>query len=606
MPSNRILPHRYLLIIFFLTALLFAAFTMVLYKQATSRDAYTDWTIHSYEVLRQSRLITNNLLDMETGQRGYLLTHAKEFLTPYNRAIRTMPIPISRLQLLLLDNPQQVVALGIISQKIQLLIQIFKSQIAQVQNPTGETLRITELQRSRILMDEIRQSLDQFAFVEQNLLTTRSIIARQEQREYFSVLMIGACLGIGGLLIATLVILGLIARNRKAEAALEQTRETYEMLLENLNDGMYDYRPLTGKITYSISYLRMLGYKSDEIEKSVAALSELIHPEDYKIAHDTFQKYANHEIPAYNVTFRMRHKNGQWRWVLSRGVGSWNKKDELVRLLGLHTDITGQKQHEEELRQLNADLENFIYITSHDLRAPLVNIKGFAGEIHLSLEESMSLLSQAITALPAEAQSKITTIFTQDIPEALSFIKSGVERMDMLTIALLDLSRIGRREFNYTEVDTNALVTRCLNSLAYDITTKDIEISLKSLPEIVCDPMALEQIFGNLLDNAIKYLHPDRKGIITVSAYQLPWETQFSIKDNGRGIAEKDFTRIFDIFRRAGNAGDVRGIGMGMAFVKTLIRRCGGKIWFESTLNEGSSFHFSIPTKSIHSFNPLM
>jgi len=182
------------------------------------------------------------------------------------------------------------------------------------------------------------------------------------------------------------------------------------------------------------------------------------------------------------------------------------------------------------------------------------------------------------------------------MPEAIGFIQSSVEKMDKLTGAILDLSRIGRREFHLREIDTALLVKRCLNALAYETGSRKIEIVCGDLPPIVSDSVALEQVFGNVLDNAVKYLDPARPGKIEINAITLSNETIFSIRDNGRGISHQDERKVFDIFRRAGNTGNIRGAGIGMAYVKATLRKLGGRIWFQSQPDIGTVFYVSLPS----------
>lgn len=265
------------------------------------------------------------------------------------------------------------------------------------------------------------------------------------------------------------------------------------------------------------------------------------------------------------------------------------------RLVGARTDITAQKKREEDLKQLNADLEGFTYIASHDLRAPLVNLKGFALELQHAMGQIRPLLERACSNISPADRKIFAQVFEKDMPEAIGFVQSSVDRMDKLTGAILDLSRIGRREYHMQIIDTGALVRRCLDVLTYEISSRQIEIVCSTLPAVVSDPMALEQVFGNILENAVKYLQPGRPGHIDVSALVTPTETIFAVKDNGRGISEGDEKKVFDIFRRAGNVGDIRGAGMGMAYVRAALRRLGGRIWFQSTPGKGTVFYVSLP-----------
>lgn len=267
-------------------------------------------------------------------------------------------------------------------------------------------------------------------------------------------------------------------------------------------------------------------------------------------------------------------------------------------------DITGRKRAEEalkrsseELQQSNEELKNFAYIVSHDLRAPLVNIKGFSEELGHSIQEFTSLLQKYSGQADAEEKQRTEKLVKKDIPEALGFIGSSVTRMDALINSILKLSRLGRNELKPEQLHTEKLVHHLLKTLAHQIDMHKAEVTIGPLPDIIMDKTAAEQIFGNLLDNALKYLEPSRPGEIAVTAEQSAAETTFTIRDNGRGIAKEDTQKVFELFRRVGRQ-DVPGEGMGLTYVKTLVRRLGGRISCESEPGVGSAFSFTIPARS--------
>ena len=136
-----------------------------------------------------------------------------------------------------------------------------------------------------------------------------------------------------------------------------------------------------------------------------------------------------------------------------------------------------------------------------------------------------------------------------------------------------------------------------LQALAYQINQRGITVTLGDLPVVAADLVSMEQIFGNILTNAVSYLDPERPGEIEISAERKADETTFRIRDNGRGIAKDDMEKVFAPFRRAGKQ-DVPGEGMGLAYVQTLVRRHGGRIWCESEAGVGTTFAFTIPRES--------
>ncbi len=264
-------------------------------------------------------------------------------------------------------------------------------------------------------------------------------------------------------------------------------------------------------------------------------------------------------------------------------------------------DITARKQTEArlkaysaDLQEINEELKNFAYIVSHDLRAPLVNIKGFSEELSRSLKEINPCFQKHLPMLEEAERETIAPILTKDVPEALAFIGTSVNRMDNLINAILKLSRAGRRRLLPEPVSVHDLVQGILKSLGHQIGSRHICVAVHAMPDVVADRMALEQIFGNLIDNAVKYLDPGRNGELDLSAVRNEDEVIFHIRDNGRGIAQEDIPKIFEIFRRAGRQ-DVPGEGMGLAYVKTLVRLQGGRIWCESEAGRGSTFSFTLP-----------
>jgi signal transduction histidine kinase len=258
-----------------------------------------------------------------------------------------------------------------------------------------------------------------------------------------------------------------------------------------------------------------------------------------------------------------------------------------------------------DLREANDEIQRFAYIVSHDLRSPLVNIMGFTSE----LEELRGDIFKRIAAL-ARAQSALTADnatdsaelalegpdkqLSEDFSEALGFIKSSIAKMDRLISAILNLTREGRREFEPVRIDTRELIEGIVSTVAHQALEAEAQIRIEPLPNIVSDRLALEQIFSNLIDNALKYLKTGVPGDISVRGRTKLGFAIFEITDNGRGIDPKDHQRIFDLFRRAGTQ-DRPGQGIGLAHVRALVRRLGGTMSVASELHHGSTFTITLP-----------
>lgn len=285
-------------------------------------------------------------------------------------------------------------------------------------------------------------------------------------------------------------------------------------------------------------------------------------------------------------------------------------------LIGI-TDITLQKQDEEaqrlerrelerrvdqrtaELSRAHEELKSLLHIISHDLRAPLVNMRGFAGELRANVEDVRRLVEPVLDPLGEESSAHLMHLLDEEIPEALGFIDTSVNRIDGFMNMLLRLSQEGRRELSFQSLDVNDMVREILEILAFQLEQRQTEMRVAQLPRIQADSMSIEQILTNLLSNAVLYLDPERPGRIEVVAESTEEEHTFRIRDNGRGVPPADLDKIFLPFRR-GKHLDVQGEGMGLAYVKTLVHRHGGRIWCESKLGEGSTFSFTLSRRFEH------
>jgi signal transduction histidine kinase len=251
----------------------------------------------------------------------------------------------------------------------------------------------------------------------------------------------------------------------------------------------------------------------------------------------------------------------------------------------------------EDLMRANQEVQRFAYIVTHDLRAPLVNIMGFTSE----LEEATKPIQAYVLAEGEEVTEQVVrearAAASEDLPEAIGFIRASARKMDSLINAILTISRSGRRQVRPQRVDLEELVQRAAEAVGHQILANDGKIeTVVEAPSIVSDRMAIDQILGNLLDNAVKYAHPDRPLELKVRVLPAGGAyVRIEVEDNGRGIAPEDRERIFELFRRAGRQ-DRAGEGVGLAHVRSLARSLGGEITVQSVLSEGSTFILRLPT----------
>ncbi|MCK5506493.1 MAG: PAS domain-containing sensor histidine kinase, partial [Thermodesulfovibrionia bacterium] len=265
-------------------------------------------------------------------------------------------------------------------------------------------------------------------------------------------------------------------------------------------------------------------------------------------------------------------------------------------------DITERKRAEQEqerlnaeLSQKNAELERVVYVTSHDLRTPLVNIQGFNKELGRSVDELFSSLQKS--GLPEEIKEKIAPIVENDIPDSQSYISRSITKMDSLLDGLLKLSRLGSSELNIVKLDMNRLISDVITILRTQSIKAGAKITVSKLPSCYGDESQISQLFANLAGNAVKFLNPDQPGIINITGYKDNDHSVYCVEDNGIGIESDYQGKIFDIFHRL-NPSEFKGEGLGLSIVQRAIERHGGKIWVESEPGKGSCFFVSLPDKN--------
>ena len=313
--------------------------------------------------------------------------------------------------------------------------------------------------------------------------------------------------------------------------------------------------------------------------------AKAVHPDDAQASVAAWNETVR-ERRTFVHEHRVRSADGGWRHYAIRAVPILDGRGEIQEWVGVHTDITEQRQVEAELRESNEEIQRYAYIVSHDLRAPLVNVMGFTSELEATRAE-------VAVALRGHSQAQR---IDADMGEALGFIQAAVTRMESLIAAILRLSREGRRAFKPERLDMTALLHRIADAQAHQTVQAGATVTVApDLPTITADRLAIEQIFGNLVDNAVKYLDPARPGRIEIRAQEVAGgRVRFSVADNGRGIAARDHARVFELFRRSG-AQDRPGEGIGLAHVKALVRSLGGRIEVASELGVGTTFDVTLP-----------
>ena len=362
-----------------------------------------------------------------------------------------------------------------------------------------------------------------------------------------------------------------ITDRKQTEAALHASENNYHTLVRLSPAGIVRI-DADGSIVYvsrrwceqaglSVEALRAHGWES------------AVHPDDRDALLRTWSE-ALARGTEFHAEFRFRHRDGKSLWVAMAAVPERDEDGTVVGFVAATTDITRTKVLEEELKTSNRDLEQFAYVASHDLREPLRTMASFIG------------------LLERHHAGKLD----QDGLEFIGFVKDGARRMDGMITGLLEYSRIGRKGAPLLPAAIGPVVAQAVSSLGVAIEECGARVSVAGdMPVVRIDETEIARLFQNLIGNAIKYQPPGAVPEVRVSAVRDGGDWVFSVADNGIGIADKNFERIFGIFQRLHGVGEYEGSGIGLAVCRKIVERHGGRIWVDSASGAGSTFHFTLP-----------
>lgn len=324
-----------------------------------------------------------------------------------------------------------------------------------------------------------------------------------------------------------------------------------------------------------------------------------------RISHEVLQTVFPEPWPKIEAALRLGNWTGELRHRTRSGkellvaarlqlVGG---EDGVPRVLETIRDITEQKLAEEKLTALaqslsekNKELETIVYIASHDLRSPLVNIQGFSREL---IHSCNALRARLATISESANDSEVQRLLDSDIPEAVEFIQAGVTKIDILLAGFLRYSRLGRVALKLDRLEMNVLIENISNAMEFQIKELGVILKVEKLPACRGDSTLISQVFSNLIENAIKYRSPKRPCKIMISGHVEHGRAIYCVRDNGIGIAPEHQAKVFEIFHRL-NPDATAGEGLGLTITQRILERHNGRIWVESERDKGATFFVSL------------
>ncbi len=391
-----------------------------------------------------------------------------------------------------------------------------------------------------------------------------------------------------------------ITDRKEAEQALKDRQSEMEQIFEAVPDALI-YTDKERRITrVNTSFTRIFGYtRQDVLGRETSML--YAHPDDFdKSGQQRFNPEAGRIHEPSEIEFRRNNRDifpGEMV-----GTAVRDTQDNLIGYLGLIRDITERKQAQLDRERLlrilatkNEELQSIIYISSHDLRSPLVNINGFCG----MLKEHCQLLHDSIAKadLIEELTGQCSDLMVKEIPNDLHYILSSSKQMNNLLEGLLQVSQIGTAEIEPARINMDRLITDIVDGMKFRIDKAALDLTIDPLPDCLGDPSQINQVFTNLLDNAIKYRDPDRQGQIHITGQRHGDQCVYSVEDNGIGIKADYLKKVFEIYHRLNPEIDRTSMGLGLTIVKRILERHDGDITIESILGQGSRFIVTLPGK---------
>src|SRR5256884_551077 len=366
-----------------------------------------------------------------------------------------------------------------------------------------------------------------------------------------------------------------MTERKTVEDALRQSEETFQLLTESVQDYAIFMLDPEGRVaSWNAGAELIKGYRPQEILGE--HFSKFYPPEDVAQGKPQWElEIAEREGRHEDEGWRVR-KDGTRFWANAVINAMRDAHGGLVGFAKVTRDLTQRRRVEQALAQSNQELERFSYSVSHDLRAPLRAINGYA----------QALFQDHAAQLDAEGKRLLTVIRDS--------AKLGGELID----ALLNFSRVGRQALARTPVDLNALVESVVTELGRDATGIAVETVIHPMPPVTGDPALLRQVLANVIANAFKFTGRRPHPRVEIGAQTERGEAVYYVRANGVGFDMRYADKLFGVFQRLHRGDEFEGTGVGLALAQRIIQRHGGRIWAEGKVNEGATFFFTLPTVS--------
>lgn len=570
-------------LVFWVALAILCALAILAYQNAGKSAAAFESLLHTQDVLLKLNTVFSHVVDAETSNRGYVITGSADHLESFDKAVRLLPLEINELRLLVSDNPGQSTKAALLATLLEDKQSLFKEirNLMFDQAPSKPEL-VTLIDRGKSMTDEIRSLIAEMEGEEEKLLQTRSAQARADERLVRLTIAGGAALALAIAVAATLVA-------DRESLRRDQTEQRFRGLLEFAPDAMVIAETNGRILLVNRQAEKLFGYTREEL---IGQNEEVLMPERFRAAHREYRNlYAadprprpmglgtglpglrkeGTEFPVEVSISPMETGDGTLFCSAIRNITERMRAEEEIRSLNqtLEQRVT---QRTAELEEALRELDAFAYSVSHDLRAPLRALDGFARLLLLENAEQLS----------------------PDAHHRLDVIRQSALEMGRLIDGLLEFSRLSRQEVRRQAVDMEGIVRKAVAALSAEREGRSLEVAIGDLPGCRADAVLMRQVFTNLLSNAFKFTRNREAARVEISSYIEEDERVYVVRDNGTGFDMQYAHKLFAVFQRLHRAEDYEGTGVGLAIVDRIVRRHGGRVWAFGKPGEGASFHFTI------------
>ena len=593
-------PHRFsirrkVLLGFGVVFAMLGIIALISYRSTRGFIKTAEWVAHTHEVLEIEERALRNLMGMESGRRGFLITGDDRFLRGYEDAQTQVITNFNRLRTLTSDTPQQTTKLETLKVLLNRSIALQGAEIdARRSQGLASGISMFAGGESQRVLQQIEGVLTDFERDQRELLRQRAALTNTIANGTMLAIFAGTSLTFVTLLVACYMILGDIGARRRAEEALASEHNLLSSIIDTMPDHVFVKDVKSRYILDNAAHRRYLGLSDDQIIEGTTAADyfpreavEQAEDDDLHII-ETGKPVINREIPVIRDGVVAQ-------WLETTKVPLRDTDGMIVGLVGISSDISERKLAEEKLRRFaaqlersNSELQNFASVASHDLQEPLRKVQAFGDRLRAKCSDGLGELGL----------------------DYLGRMQNAASRMQVLIHDLLKLSRVTTRAQPFEPCDLGKVLRDVLSDLEVSIEKQGAKIEVSPLPTIDADPVQLWQLFQNLISNSLKFHVPGEHPRICITGRTYEAREHFiagahagdrvceiTVEDHGIGFEEKFAEQIFVVFQRLHSRDEYEGTGIGLAVCRKITDRHGGQIVAKSAPGVGATFVVTLPVK---------